>query len=263
MANILPYLRNTSGSLNAQCLFPFEREVQFLTTVNCFFNGAEQRWPNRPPLATFSLPMSNLLTTDKAAWLSFFNTVQGRRFQDLQITLTNTLGSVTYNNLGLMSDTLNQTNHAALLYNLQVNLRQFSNSAWMPPTAPTVYPTLSFGGVAQQPFSQIFTFLVSANESVFGPRFAYSWYGSSLSNFPSGYLRMWRINYALLTETDLATLETFFLGVQGRYLSFSFTDPIDGNTYTHVRLDSDALKIKHITRNQVSTEVVLRQTNGS
>jgi hypothetical protein len=250
---------------------PFERELSFLTSVQKFFNGQEQRWASRAPLATFSLPMQNLLIADKTAWITAtpasgfvsFTSAQGRRFQDLSLTLTNTLGSVTYSNLALMSDSLNQTNPLTLLYNQQLNLRQVSNSAWTPPTAPTTYPTFSFGGVAQQPLSQIYTFLVSVNDSVFGPRYAYSWYGSSLSNFPSTYLRMWRIAYPLLTDTDAATIESFFNSAQGRYYSFSFTDPIDHTAYPHVRFDVDALKFKYITRNQQSTEVTLLQTYNS
>ncbi len=259
MSSPLPYLRNTTGTLNAQVLYPFTRTVEFMTTVNTFANGSEQRWPERPPLYTFALAMSMLNTTDKAAWLSFFNSQKGRFQTNLQITLSST----TYSNLALMSDDLAQTNDRGLLYNQQVNLRQVSNYPWTAPSVGTSFPTLSFGSVAEYPLTDTSSFMSDVNESPLGPRFVWSWYGSSLTNFPTGYLKAWRLSYPLISDADRATLETYFLGQQGRYGSFSFTSPIDSTTYSHVRFASDSLAIKHLTKNQQSTEITLIQTNGS
>src|SRR5438067_1903304 len=102
MANPLPYLRNTSGTLNAQVLYPFDRMVSFSTKVTTFANGSEQRWALRPPFCNFDIPMNQLLAADKAAWLTFFGNVKGRFASDLSITL----GSTTYANLTLASDDL-------------------------------------------------------------------------------------------------------------------------------------------------------------
>jgi hypothetical protein len=201
------------------------------------------------------------LSGDKGSWLTFFNTVKGMSQVNLQLSL----GATTYSDLTLMSDDLGVTTQRPLQYDQQFTLRQvkFPYASWTPSTAPTSYPTLACGAVAELPFLQVSTYLTSVNESKLGPRFAFSWYGSSLTNFPPGYLRMWKLTYPLLNDADLATLEYFFTACQGRLVSFSFTDPIDSTAYTHVRLDSDEMEIKYMTKGQYSTTLSLRQTNGS
>jgi len=259
MANPLPILRGTTGGLNAQVLYPFTRSVRFTTTITTHMNGSEQRWPHHPPLAGFDLPFSSLNATDRAAWLALHSTVVGRFAKNLTITL----GSTVYANLTSMSDDLAQTNRINLFADQEIHLRQVQNGSWTPPVALTAYPTLGLGVLAELPYVQISTFLTSINENPNGPRYAYSWYGASLTNFPSGYLRVWKLSYPLLNDADILTIENAFTGWMGRSLSFTFTDPIDSTLYSHVRCDQDELQIRAITNNQWSMELTLRQTNGS
>ena len=265
MSNPLPYLRNTSGGLNAQCLYPFDRIVSCYTNVNPFQNASEQRSVARPPLYGFSLPMNSLLIADKSAWLAYFVTNKGRQHTDLQLTL----GGTTYSNLTLMSDVLDVIQQTNLIYNQRVALRQVAAanfSTYTPPSVGSSFPMLKFGfgsptssGV-ELPFSQASSFLTSVGDSPFGPRYVLSWYAAGLVGFPGTYLRSWNISYPLLDATDLATLETFFLGKQGRYAVFSFTDPQSGVVYPNVRFNNDELVIRYITVNQYSTEISLVET---
>lgn len=270
MADVLPYLRGTSGGLNAQVLYPFTRVTSCLTGIGSFQNANEQRWVERPPLFGFQLPMTSLLTADKAAWLTFFSSsgVKGRAGQDLQLSL----GSTTYSNLTLLSDALQVANRKPLQYDQSISLRQVipaNFSTYTPPTVGSTYPYLQFGtgsattANSEMPFVQISTFLTSVGDSQYGPRYSYSWYDASLTNFPMGYLRIWKLSYPLLTDVDLGILETYFLGQQGRYGSFSFVDPIDGITYTHCRFDQDDLSIKYLLYGQNATELSIIQTFNS
>ena len=257
----LPILRGTTGTFNAQVLYPFTRSVRFRTTVNIFMNGSEQRWPNTPPLYDFDLSMNALTATDKALWLAFFsNAGQIGRYGTVGSI---TIGATTYSNLTLMSDDLSVTNPTSQLFNQSVSLRQVNGYPWTPPTVGTVFPTFSFGAVAEQPFTQVSTYLTSVNESANGPRFSTPWYQNSLTNFPTGYLRSWKINFGLLSQTDITTLENFFVSVMGMASSFSFTDPLTGTPLSHVRFDQDSLDIKYTDIGMFSTTVSLIQTNGS
>lgn len=259
MANPLPYLRNTSGTLNAQVLYPFTRSVRFTTTVNKFMNASEQRWPNTPPFYDFLLPMTRLNSTDKGNWLTFFNAVQGRFEENLSITL----GATTFGSLTLISDDLTVNNPSSLTFDQTLRLRQVNGYPWTPVSAGTTFPTFSFGAVAEQPFVQISTFLTSVNDNPYGPRYVYPWYGSGLTNFPTGYLRSWKISFGLMNATDIAALEAFFYSVQGMAYSFTFTDPLTGTPLNHVRFDQDSLEIRYLTTTQFSTSIDLLQTNGS
>lgn len=259
MATPLPYLRGTSGGLNAQVLYPFTRTVSFFTRVTTNTNGSEQRWASRPPLYEFQLPMNQITGTDKASWLSTFSSEGGRFGQDLQLTL----GATTYSNLTILHDDLSVENQSGNIYNQNLNLRQVQNGSWTPPTPGTSYPTLSFGTVAERPFVQSSCFYTGVNDNPYGPRFAWKWYGGGLTNFPTTYLRKWQLSYPLLSTADITTLETFFIGQQGKLGSFSFTDPLDNTTYTHVRFDQDTFSVRYLTLNQNSTNIVLVQTNGS
>jgi hypothetical protein len=262
MADILPYLRGTSGTINAQCLYPFVRSVSFDTAVNIFAGGQEQRWPLRAPFYNFALAMNRLNATDQAAWLTFFNAVNGRFIQDLQITL----GTNTWNNLALLSDDLDQVNTSALLFSQTVNLRQTQNGSWTPPTPGTTFPTLStIGAVAEQPYTTGTRFLTGYNDQPLGVPFVYAYFGSGRpnTNFPSTPLKRWTVEYQLLSQSDCDQLEAFFVSVMGRALSFTWTDPVTATSYPHVRFDQDALAVRYLTCNQLQTSISLYQTNGS
>ena len=269
MSSPLPILRNTTGTFNAQVLYPFTRTVRFRTTVNSFMSGAEQRWPNTPPLYDFVLPMTALESADKAAWLSFFsNAAQVGRFGTIGSI---TIGSTTYSNLTLLSDDLSVSNPSSRIFNQQVELRQVngypwtptSGYPWSPPASGLTYPTFSFGGVAEQPFTQVTRYLTSVGDNPNGPRYTYQWYQNSLPNMPTGSLRSWKISYGLLSQADMDTLEGFFTTVMGMAYSFSFTDPLTGSPLTGVRFENDSLEVHYVCPNQFSTSVSLIQTNGS
>lgn len=256
MSTPLPGLRGTSQ----QALYPFTRIVSCSTTVNTFFNGSEQRWANRVPLYNFILPMNVLNATDKSSWLTLHAEAKGEFEQNLTLTL----GSTTYSNLALMSDDIVQTNSRTILFDQEIHLRQtLTPASYTPPSVGTSFPTFSWGGVAEMPYSQVSSFLTNMTDQPSGPRYAIALYNGGWTNFPSTYLRSWRITFPLLEQTDMNTLENFFLGVQGRLTSFSFTDPLDSTTYNNCRFDQDELQIQYLTLNQFSTEITIKQTYNS
>lgn len=252
MANVLPTLRGSSQ----QVLYGVTRTVSCLTKVIPFRNGSEQRWAQRPPLMGFTIPMSGLSAADKASWLTFFSTIKGRLTKDLQLTMA----GVTYSNLAAMADELEVLNQRTLQFDQEIHLRQVLNYPYTFPSALSAYPTLAFGAKAEMPYTQISRFQTAVTDNPFGPRFGFGWYGTGLTNFPTTYLRSWKIQYGLISDADTATIEAAFLGWQGRYKTFSFVDPLDGTTYNNVRMGSDDLSIRYMAPNQNATEINLIQT---
>lgn len=262
MSNSLPILRSTSGGLNAQVLYGFTRVVSCLTNVQQFDAGTEQRWVGRTPLFNFSLPMISLTAADRTAWLTFMNTVVGRLTQDLSITL----GATTYADLTLETDDFTSINRLPTSYDISgITLRQVRNYPWTVPTAGSSFPFLLFGASSganrsvQRPFTENVSALTDVNDSPYGQRYAFGWYKTAQAGYPTTLLRSWHVSYSLLTDADALTLETFFLGCQGRYKTFDFLDPIDGNTYHNVRFDIDDLAFKYVTKNQQQAEITLKQ----
>lgn len=265
MPTPLPFLRNTaSSSIAAQVLTPFTLSINFVTNVQIFQTGGEQRWPELTsgPLYSFSCPMNKLLVADWTSWQTFFNSAKGRLGSNFQIVFAGN----TYNNLILSSDEIATTTKSAKMFDQQINLSQTppatgSWSAWVPPSIGSNYPTMACGAVAEYPTTEALDFLTDVNDSDFSVRYAYGYYDTGLTNFPTTGLRLWRLSYPLLSNADLSTITTFFSGCQGRYNSFSFTSPFSGSTYSNVRFDSDQLAVRYITPTQSSIEVVLRQHN--
>jgi hypothetical protein len=256
MASALPGIFGTT----IQAQYPITRIVSFETRVNTFMTGAEQRWPNRGQLTNFVMPFKSLGISDRTNYLTFLSTVMGMQGQDLSVTL----GANTWGNLTLLSDSFAFTQeHVSRQYNLSFNMRQVQNSGWSPASAPTAYPTFSTGAVAMTPMTDSTGFLTNVVEGYAGTRYGFGYYGTSLTNFPTGPLKAWKITYPVLPDADVSTLETFFVGCMGKYISFTFTDPSDSTTYDNVRFDQDELHITYAEPNHTQIEVSLIQTNGS
>ena len=129
------------------------------------------------------------------------------------------------------------------------------------PTAGASYPNLAIGLNAQRPYTRAHRYSVLHNFNPFGPQFSWAWIGTGLTGFPANALHGWQLDYAVLSDADLATLENFFMSQWGRYGSFSFTDSGDGVTYSGVRFDSDSLEIHHEQIGVSSLSVRLVETN--
>lgn len=166
-----------------------------------------------------------------------------------------------YRNMALEQDTLPMTEREPKLYNFTLTARQTANRTFTLPTAGSSYPNLAIGLNAQLPYTRIERYAVLRNDNVFGPRYSWAWIGGGLAGFPGNALHGWQLDYAVLTDADLATLENFFMGCWGQFQSFSFTDPDNAVTYSDVRFDSDSLEIHHESIGVSSLLVRLVETN--
>jgi hypothetical protein len=75
----------------------------------------------------------------------------------------------------------------------------------------------------------------------------------------SGLRMRWVIRLDLLDEGEIAAIEEFFGAVEGRYTTFTFTDPWDGEEYTGCRLDADTAEMVAVGEMQNSTILTVTQ----
>lgn len=66
--------------------------------------------------------------------------------------------------------------------------------------------------------------------------------------------RSWTLFHDHISYADMMTLRAFFIARRGRWDSFMFTDPADGQTH-NVRFDADVLSIEHPLYNRFSVQV--------
>lgn len=237
MANPLSTVRGTTQ----QALYPVTRSVEFLTRVKIAANGSEQRFVVRGPLAKFTLPYSELVKLDAANQELWFENARGM----FDRTISLTLDGIQYDHLALTQDTFTSTIRQKFLYDTQIQLRQIKNPSWVPAPAPSAFPTFANGLRAQYPYTRTLRYATWLNELETGMRYPLSSYGGPFDNFPLGGLNSWKIDYPVLTDPDLSTLETFFMACQGRYRRFSFTDPDTSIVHPNCRLDQDSLDLRY------------------
>jgi hypothetical protein len=104
------------------------------------------------------------------------------------------------------------------------------------------FPTLKTGAVAQYPATKAFRFQNQILRFIDGTDQRY--------RDSAGPLHTWEIRLDKLDEGEMAAIEGFFAENQGRFGSFTFTDPWDGQVYTNCSLASDSLGLVSIDEMQ-------------
>lgn len=99
-----------------------------------------------------------------------------------------------------------------------------------------MFPTLKTGAVLQYPAKKSLRFNTDAIRFLDGTE-------QRFRDNPT-VLHRWTIQLALLDESELATLDQFFVSNQGRFGSFSFTDPWDGTVYPNCSLSADTFNFQ-------------------
>ena len=113
------------------------------------------------------------------------------------------------------------------------------------------FPTLKTGVVAQYPSDRTRQFSTTALRFVDGSEQRFAAYGAALHR--------WTIRLDLLDEAELVNLEAFFLSMEGRAGSFSFTDPWDGTVYPNCSFDADTMAAEFHGPSQGRTQVTVKE----
>jgi hypothetical protein len=116
------------------------------------------------------------------------------------------------------------------------------------------FPPLKTGAVAQYPAIKAFCYQNQTVRFVDGNEQRY--------RDSAGPLHQWTIRLDKLDETEMASLENFFLTNQGSVASFVFIDPWDGTSYPNCSIGSDKLHISSVEELQTSTVVTVIENRG-
>jgi hypothetical protein len=115
---------------------------------------------------------------------------------------------------------------------------------------PGVFPTLKTGAAIQYPAAK------STQYSSFVVRFLDGSDQRYRQYTPA--LRRWTIKLDLLDEAELSAIQQFFMAQEGRFGTFSFTDPWTGSVFANCSLEQDSLdyEVSGETRGTASLVVV-------
>ena len=261
----LPKVRGTT-----QALYPLPRGNHIGGQIQRFVNGAECRFKTSASLAQFELAYTGLFKADRDLLKNFYATTKGA----FDNTWTFTLGATTYPALEFLDDSFVSVEGARPnLYDVTLKFRQTIKGGAVV-GAGTIFPLLSTGAACQRPYTQIVRYRTTKNANQNGMAYTYSWYGSGLVGFPNGGtnrsggtdlaaagLFSWKLVYPAITDADMATLEAFFVQMNGSWSTFTFTDPDSGTQFTKVRFDQQLLEYRYVQKNQASTTILLAETN--
>ncbi|MBM3734873.1 MAG: hypothetical protein FJW39_03730 [Acidobacteria bacterium] len=118
----------------------------------------------------------------------------------------------------------------------------------------SAFPLLKTGAACQYPAPRALKFSTEVIRFLDGGTQRFRGYASAG--------RRWVIRLDLLTEPELATMEEFFAGQQGRLGSFSFTDPRDGTVHTNCSFDSDIASFSLDDVQSGATELAIRENRS-
>ena len=113
------------------------------------------------------------------------------------------------------------------------------------------FPVLKTGAIAQYPSDRTRSFSTQVFRFLDG----------SEQRFPAftAQMRQWTVRLDLLDEAELAALEEFFVGEDGRAGAFAFTDPFDGTVYSNCSFASDTLAVQFEGPMKGVTQVVVKE----
>jgi Conserved hypothetical protein 2217 (DUF2460) len=116
------------------------------------------------------------------------------------------------------------------------------------------FPPLKTGAVAQYPAVKMVRYQNQILRFVDGTEQRY--------RDSAGPLHRWIIRLDKLDETEMASIETFFLSNQGSFASFAFVDPWDGTSYPNCSVGSDGMQMTSVEELQNTTSVTVMENRG-
>lgn len=251
MPEILPTVRS-----GAQCLYPVTRTNRFATRVVQFQNGTEQRWKQRAPLHEWQLQYTGIKAADVVLLQTFWDAIKGQ----FDSTWEFTFGATTYQYLAALEDSLVIRENRKLLYDVGFRFRQTRKSGAVTGSGGGSFPTLSTGVLTQRPYGRSRRFFSTVNDQESGKRYAWPWYSGALTGFPTK-LMAWTVGGPALADVDADTLEAYFALQNGRYGTFSLTDPDTGSVYSKVRFATDGFERRYLGPNENAITLPLEEFN--
>jgi hypothetical protein len=259
MAGTLPTVR--SGHVG---LYPLQRSSLLTVSIQRFLNFSEQRFQKHAALEQFVLAYKGLVAADRDALKEFYATTKGQYVSSWSFTI----GASTYPSLMFTDDNfVSVESDRPNLYDVTLKVRQVAPGG-APGASGATWPLTSTGAITQRPFAQTVRYRTTENTNPNGPSYSAAWFdGGWIANptlgwpgFPTRGLMAWKLEFPCISDTDMQTLEAFFIAMNGRWQTFSFTDPDSQIIYTSVRFDMDSFTYNYTALGSASTTVLLTET---
>jgi hypothetical protein len=116
------------------------------------------------------------------------------------------------------------------------------------------FPPLKTGAVAQYPANQAIRYQNQIVRFVDGNEQRY--------RDSAGPLHRWTIRLDMLDETEMASIENFFLLNQGSFASFAFVDPWSGASYPNCSIEGDALQMNSLDDWRNATSLIVSENRS-
>jgi phage-related protein len=116
------------------------------------------------------------------------------------------------------------------------------------------FPRLKTGAVAQYPAAMQVAFRTRRVRFIDGQEQRFREYAMPL--------RKWIVDLSQLDESELASLEEFFVQAQGSYGKFVFTDPLDETEYEDCSLEQDAIVLDAAGIHDGRTTLTVRENRS-
>ncbi len=113
------------------------------------------------------------------------------------------------------------------------------------------FPTLKTGSAVQYPFTVSDSFATEVLHFLAGDEQRYL--------TTSGALRSWRVTLDQLDETELESIEAFFVAASGSYATFAFVDPSSGTSYPNCFIAEDSLYETFSAELRASSSFLIQQ----
>ena len=113
------------------------------------------------------------------------------------------------------------------------------------------FPVLKTGAILQYPATRVVTFATSVYRFIDGSE-------QRCREFAAP-VRRWVVRLNLLTEGEIAELDSFYAGLQGGAGAFEFTDPWDGTLYANCHFENDSLSLQAQEEGRAHTSFIIRQ----
>ena len=115
------------------------------------------------------------------------------------------------------------------------------------------FPRLSTGAVMQYPSDRSHQYSTRVLKFVDG--------GEQRYREQSAAAKRWIVRLDALTDGEATDVEQFCLGCQGRFGSFSFTDPWDNTEHADCSLENDVIVIEQAGESRTKIALIVRK-NG-
>ncbi len=229
-------------------------KLEIRADIQQFRSGAEQRYAISGLLNSFTIGLSDLSWSEVEDLRAFWILQKGAfdPLWSIDVTDPNTTSVRPYLHMAFNGDEFSLSETKPSRYSLSLEAVQTVGETVM--VSPAVaYPPLATGAKWQLPSTSAWKFKTDRNDLEAGKRVSYYAWPEPL--------RTWRLEYPLITDTELATITAFYLRQGGPVHAFAFVDPDLVETFGNCRFAAGGIQITRRRRDCNKLSLTVEQSH--